>query len=71
MKRKHCDNLQKKCKGRENGKTKVKTEILQRIKAKAGKINRYQPRIGQFQQNRLFGNNEVHSYKWIDDSQKW
>ena len=54
MKKKHQDNLQKRYKMKEKGKPKVKEEILQRIKAKTGKVNRYQQRVSQFQQNRFF-----------------
>ena len=41
----------------------VKEEIKQRIAAKTGKIKRYQQRINQFQQNRLFVNNEGRFYQ--------
>ena len=62
MKKKHQDNLQKRYKMKEKGKPKVKEEILQRIKAKTGKVNRYQERVSQFQQNRFFRNNEGQFY---------
>ena len=62
MKKKHQDNLQKRYKMKEKGKPKVKEEILQRIKAKTGKVNRYQERVSQFQQNRSFRNNEGQFY---------
>ena len=62
MKKKHQDNLQKRYKMKEKGKPKVKEEILQRIKAKTGKVNRYQQRVSQFQQNRFFRNNEGQFY---------
>ena len=51
-------------------KSKVKEKILQRIKAKTAKINRYQQRVSQFQQNRFFGNNEGRFYKQIDGSEE-
>ena len=70
MKKKHQDNLQKRYKLKEKGKPKVKEEILQRIKAKTAKINRYQQRVSQFQQNRFFGNNEGRFYKQIDGSEE-
>ena len=63
MKKKHQDNLQKRYKLKEKGKQKVKEEILQRIKAKTAKINRYQQRVSQFQQNKFFRNNEGRFYK--------
>ena len=70
MKKKHQDNLQKRYKLKEKGKPKVKEEILQRIKAKTPKINRYQQRVSQFQQNKLFRNNEGRFYKQIDGSEE-
>ena len=62
MKKKHQDNLQERYKMKEKGKPKVKEEILQRVKAKTGKVNRYQERVSQFQQNRFFRNNEGQFY---------
>ena len=53
---------------KEKGKLKVKEEILQSTKAKTAKINRYQQRVSQFQQNRFFRNNEDRFYKQIDGS---
>ena len=57
-KKKHMDNLQKRYKLKEKGKPKVKEEIMRRINVKTAKINRYQQRVSQFQQNRFFRNNE-------------
>ena len=59
-----------KYKPKERGRPKVKEEILQRIKAKTAKINRYQQRVSQFQQNRLFRNNEGRFYKQTDGSEE-
>ena len=70
MKKKHQNNLQKRYKLKEKGKPKVKEEILQRITAKTAKINRYQQRVSQFQQNRFFRNNEGQFYKQIDGSEE-
>ena len=70
MKKKHQDNSHKRCKLQEKGKTKVRQEILQRIKAKTAKINRYQQRVSQFQRNRFFRNNEGRFYKQIDGSEE-
>ena len=44
--------------------------ILQRITAKTPKINRYQERVSQFQQNMLFRDNEGQFYKEIDTSEE-
>ena len=70
MRKKHQNNLQKTYKLKEKGKPKVKEEILQRITAKTAKINRYQQRVNQFQQNRFFRNNEGQFYKQIDGSEE-
>ena len=48
IKKKYQDNLQKWYKLKEKGKPKVKEEILQLIKGKTAKINRYQQRVSQF-----------------------
>ena len=45
-------------------------EIKQRIAVKTGKIKRYQQRINQFQQNRLFINNEGRFYQNLDPENK-
>ena len=52
------DSLQRKYKVSQKSLQTVREEIKQRIAAKTGKIKRYQQRINQFQQNRLFGINE-------------
>ena len=66
MKKKHQDNLQKRYKLKEKGTSKVKEQILQRIKVRIDNINRYQQRLNQLQQNRFFRNNEGRFYKQID-----
>ena len=58
IKKRHQDFLQRKYKMKPKSLQTVREEIKQRIAAKKGKIKRYQERINQFQQNRLFGNNE-------------
>ena len=70
IKKKHQDILQKRYKLKQKGKPKVKDEILQKIKAKTVKINRHQQRVGPFQQNRLFRNNQGYFYKQIDGSKE-
>ena len=49
--KKHRDRLQQKYRLKEKGKNTVLEVISQRIKAKQGKINRYNSRISQYQQN--------------------
>ena len=44
--------------------------ILQRITEKTPKINRYQERVSQFQQNMFFRDNEGRFYKEIDRSEE-
>ena len=58
MKKKHQDKLQRRYKLKEKGKSTVKEEILQRIKAKTAKINKYQQRVSQFQQYSFFRIND-------------
>ena len=58
MKKKLQDKLQRRYKLKEKGKPTVKEEILQRIKAKTAKINKYQQRVSQFQQYRFFRIND-------------
>ena len=70
MKKKHQDNLQKRYKLKEKGTSKVKEQILQRIKVRIDNINRYQQRLNQLQQNRFFRNNEGRFYKQIDGSEE-
>ena len=60
MKKKYHNNLQKGYKLKEKGKPKVKEEILQKITVKIAKINRYQQRVSQFQQNRFLDRMRVH-----------
>ena len=40
------------------GKSVVKEKIKQRVKAKAAKLKRYDDRVRQFHQNRLFNTNQ-------------
>ena len=44
--------------------------ILQRITAETPKINRYQGKVSQFQQNMFFRDNEGRFYKEIDRSEE-
>ena len=62
--------MQKRYKLKDKGKPKVKQGILQRIKAKTAKINRYHQRVSQVQQNRFFRNKEGRFYKQIDGSEE-
>ena len=61
IKRKYKDDLERRYKIRQKGLKTVKEEIKQRICAKVGKIKRYSSRINQYQQNRVFQNNQ----KWF------
>ena len=63
IKKKRHDSLQRKYKMKQKSLQTVREEIKQRIAAKTGKIKRYQQRINQFQQNRLFVNNEGRFYQ--------
>ena len=55
---------------REKRQAKVKEEILQRIKAKTAKINGYQQRVSQFQQNKFFINNEGWFNNQVDGNEE-
>ena len=66
MKKKHQDNLQKRCKLKKKEKPKVKGDKLQVIKPITAKINRYQQRVSQYQQNSFCRNNEGRFYKQTD-----
>ena len=55
---------------KEKRQAKVKEEILQRIKAKTAKINGYQRRVSQFQQNSFFINNEGWFNNQVDGSEE-
>ena len=55
---------------RRRGPQVAKEEIHQKIKAKTGKITRYQQRISQYQQNRLFRNNEGRFYQQLNNEKE-
>ena len=67
MKEKYKDELERKYKIRRRGLRVAKEEIRQKIKAKTGKITRYQQRVSQYQQNRLFRNNEGRFYQQLNN----
>jgi len=67
VKKKESDELQRKHKLKQKGLQIVKEELKQRIKAKSGKIARYNQRIKQYQQNRQFKNNEAGFYKRLSN----
>lgn len=45
---------------------KVNNKIRQRLSAKVGKIKRYSARISQYQQNRVFQNNQKWFFSQLD-----
>ena len=69
VKKRHQDALQRKYGIKQKGLQIVKEEIRQRIKAKAAKISRYQQRINQYQQNRMFKNNESTFYQKLNNDE--
>ena len=71
VKKKHEDLLQKRYNIKQKGLQTTKEIISQRIKAKVAKIKRYNQRISQFQQNRLFSNNEGRFYQQLNNDQGW
>ena len=66
LKKKHSDQLQRKCFLNQKGFVYVIEEIRQRIKSKRGKLNRYNNRVNQYQQNRTSKNNEGMFYKILN-----
>ena len=58
IKHKYKDDLERRHKIRQKGLKTVQEEIKQRISAKVGKIKRYSSRINQYQQHRVFQNNQ-------------
>ena len=48
----------------------MKEEIKQRIIAKTSKIERYSDRINQYQQNRMFQNNEKRFYQQLNSDEQ-
>ena len=66
IKKKHSERLQRKYNMKMKGLKVVREEIKQRIKAKVGKITRYQNRLSQYQQNRMFNNNEGRFYQRLN-----
>ena len=65
-KKKHSDQLQRKYFLNQKGFVYVMEEIRQRIKSKRGKLNRYNNRVNQYQQNRTSKNNEGMFYKILN-----
>ena len=58
LKKTHSDQLQRKYFLNQKDFAYVMEEIRQRIKSKKGKLNRYNNRVNQYQQNRTLRNNE-------------
>ena len=66
IKRNYKNDLERRYKIRKKGLTTVKEEIKQRISAKVGKIKRYSSRINQYQQNRVFQNNQKRFFSQLN-----
>ena len=60
------NRLLKKYQVKGKGMSVVKEEIKQRVKVKAAKVKRYDGRVGQFHQNRLFNINQRQLFKELD-----
>ena len=69
VKKRHQDALQRKYGIKQKGLQIVKEDIRQRIKAKTAKISRYQQRINQYQQTRMFKNNESRFYQKLNNDE--
>ena len=66
IKKKNLERLQRKYKLKETKLLGVKEELIQKSKAKSGKIKRYDQRIKQYHQNRQFRNNESGFYSLLN-----
>ena len=60
------NRLMKKYQIKGKGMSVVKEEIKQRVKAKAAKVKRYDGRVRQFHQNRIFNTNQRQLFKELD-----
>ena len=67
IKKRDQDSLERKYKIKQKGLHVAKEEIRQKIKAKTSKISRHQQRLNQYQQNRLFRNNDSRFYKQLNN----
>ena len=67
VKEKHKTRLEEKHKIRQKGIKLVREEIKQRIQEEGLKIRRFNNRINQYQQNRLFNNNKGKFYKLVNN----
>ena len=66
LKKKHSDQLQRKYFLNLKGFVYVMEEFRQRFKSKRGKLNRYNNRVNQYQQNRTSKNNEGMFHKILN-----
>ena len=66
IKKKNLETLQRKYKLKETKLLGVKEELIQKLKAKSGKIKRYDQRIKQYHQNRQLRNNESGFYSRLN-----
>ncbi|XP_063594921.1 uncharacterized protein LOC134771895 [Penaeus indicus] len=66
IKHKYKYDLERRYKVRQKGLKAIKEEIKQRISAKVSKIKRYSSRINQYQQNRVFQNNQKSFFSHLD-----
>ena len=66
IKKKNLETLQRKYKLKETKLLGIKEKLIQKFKAKSGKIKRYDQRIKQYHQNRQFRNNESVFYSRLN-----
>ena len=65
--KKNLETLQRKYKLKETKLLGVKEKLIQKLKAKSGKIKRYDKRIKQYHQNKQFRNNESGFYSRLNN----
>ena len=69
IKKKHKDRLEKRYNIRRKRLNIVKEEMKQRIKALGAKIKRFNSRINQYQQNRMFVKNQGRFFQRLNEEE--
>ena len=69
IKKKHKDRLEKKYNIRRKRLNIVREEMKQRIKALGAKIKRFNSRINQYQQNRMFVKNQGRFFQRLNEEE--
>ena len=65
-----CEDLERRYYLKKKGVAVVLEELKQRILAKTGKIKRYQSRIEQYRQNRMFQCNQKRFFEMLENEER-